>query len=314
MTELAIRNDTPAASVAMYQTAAVERLAEWASSAQAAYTVAEKLVQTSFVPASFSRKAMEATAAILAGAEVGLSPMAALRSFDVIQGQAAPRAITLRAIVQSFGHEIELVESTATRCRMRGRRRDSQTWQSVTWTLDRAKDLGLTGKDNWKKQPQAMLVARATSELARLIAADAILGIGYTSEEIRDGLDTVNESVAGPTPDDVPAQETPASGTRRMSRRPKDDPETEPEPDAPQMITDAQSRKLHATLKDVGLVDRDSALAWMSNVIDVEIGSTKDLTKEQASQVIEALNVELQQQANAETDTDEPTFDVEPES
>ena len=285
MSELAIRTD-PAASVAMYQSAAVERLGEWATSAQAAYTVAEKLVQTSFVPASFSRKPMEATAAILAGAEVGLSPMASLRSFDVIQGQAAPRAITLRAIVQSFGHEIELVESTSTRCRVRGRRRDSQTWQSVTWTLDRARDLGLTGKDNWKKQPQAMLVARATSELARLIAADAILGIGYTSEEVRDGIETVNDAIAGPPPAESPtAEPEPATATKRMSRK-----RSEPEPETASMITDAQSRKLHALFRENELDDRDEALAWLSGVLGVEIGSTKDLTKEQASKAIDKLS------------------------
>ena len=175
----------PAAQVARVdaQTIAVQRLTEWAHSADAAYAIAEKLVQSSFVPVGFKGKPVEATAAILAGLEIGLQPMAALRSFDVIQGQAAPRAITLRAVVQSYGHEMVLVESTNTRCKMRGLRRGSTEWQSVTWTLDRAKDLGLTGKDNWKKQPGAMLVARATGELARLIAADAILGIAEQIKE-----------------------------------------------------------------------------------------------------------------------------------
>ena len=165
-----------------YQSRAVQRLGEWAQSADAAFRVAERLVQSAFVPVAFRGKPIEAAAAILAGSEVGLSPMAALRSFDVIQGQAAPRAITLRAVVQSFGHEVVVVESTATRCLMRGRRRGSSGWQQSLWTIDRAKDLGLTGKEGWKKQPTAMLVARATSEICRLVAADAILGIGYTTE------------------------------------------------------------------------------------------------------------------------------------
>jgi hypothetical protein len=33
--------------------------------------------------------------------------------------------------------------------------------------------------------PQAMLAARATSEVCRLVAADAILGMPYSSEESR---------------------------------------------------------------------------------------------------------------------------------
>ncbi|NUS58000.1 MAG: hypothetical protein HOV66_24590, partial [Streptomycetaceae bacterium] len=89
----------PAAYQPDYQSRAVQRLGEWAQSADAAFRVAERLVQSAFVPAAFRGKPIEAAAAILAGSEVGLSPMAALRSFDVIQGQAAPRAITLRAVV-----------------------------------------------------------------------------------------------------------------------------------------------------------------------------------------------------------------------
>ena len=215
----------PATYVPDYQSRAVARLSEWAQSAEAAYVVAERLVQSSFVPAGFKGKPIEAAAAILAGSEVGLSPMAALRSFDVIQGQAAPRAITLRAIVQSFGHEV-VVESTATRCLMRGRRRGSSEWQQSLWTLDRAKDLGLTSKDGWKKQPTAMLVARATSEICRLVAADAILGIGYTTEELNDGATGDPWDTA-----EQPSEPTPApAATRTMSRR-RATPEPEQEPD-----------------------------------------------------------------------------------
>lgn len=288
MSELAIRDDR--ASVAYipdYQTQAVHRLADWAESAQAAYGVAERLVQSSFVPASFKGKAVEAAAAILAGLEVGLQPMAALRSFDVIQGQAAPRAITLRAIVQSFGHQIELVESTATRCRMRGKRRDSDTWQSVTWTMDRAKDLQLTGKDNWKKQPQAMLVARATSEICRLIAADAILGIGYTAEEIVDGVESAADVSVGEVPQPVEPVE---SGTRRMSRR-KPAPEPEPETVEVELITDPQMKKMQALFAEKGFRDSDDRHAFVLQVCDIEVASSRDLTKQQASRVIDRLEL-----------------------
>jgi hypothetical protein len=199
------------------QEAAVARLAEWANAADAAHRIAETLVQTSFCPDSFKHKAGEATAAILAGLEVGLQPMASLRSFDIIQGQAAPRAVTLRAIVQAGGHEVELVESTATRCKMRGKRRGSTDWQTITWTIDRARDLGVTGKSNWRSQPQAMLVARATSEICRLVASDAILGMGgYSVEEVADDgrVDQLPAEVTTPV----------ANGTRRLTRKRADAP------------------------------------------------------------------------------------------
>ncbi len=161
-------------------------LITWAESANAAYGIAERLVKTSFVNEQFKNKAAEATAAILAGAEVGLSPMASLRSFDIIQGVAAPRAMTLRAIVQSAGHEMWVEQSTDDKAIVCGRRRGSERVERAVWTMQRAQRLKLTGKDNWQKQPQAMLLARATSECARLVAADAILGVPYAAEEIED--------------------------------------------------------------------------------------------------------------------------------
>ncbi|QYF98487.1 hypothetical protein [Microbacterium sp. PAMC21962] len=153
---------------------------------QVAYEIASRLVTTSFVPQSYANKPQEAAAAIVAGQGVGLGPMESLRSIDIIQGTPAMRAIALRAIVVSAGHEMWLEESTATRCVYAGRRRGSDVIQRSTWDMQRAQAMNLTGKDNWRKQPGAMLVARATAECARLVAADALLGIPYSSEELQD--------------------------------------------------------------------------------------------------------------------------------
>src|SRR5690349_9604882 len=117
------------------QVSAVAALVEWAQGAQAAYQVAENLVNTSFCPKHYVGKPHEATAAILAGLEVGLQPMAALRAFDPIQGVAAPKAITLRAIVLSKGHSLDLVESSPTRAVVVGRRNRTGAPQRSEWTI-----------------------------------------------------------------------------------------------------------------------------------------------------------------------------------
>lgn len=271
--------------------ASLARLALWAESATAAYRVADQLVKTSFVPDGFKGKPYEATAAILAGVEVGLSPMAALRSFDVIQGQAAPRAITLRAIVQSHGHDMELVEASDTRCRMRGRRRGAHEWTTVLWTIERAKSLGLTGKQNWKAQPQAMLIARATSELARLIAADAILGIGYTAEEIVDGTGSAPATATTAAPDDAPA---PPDGSKRLSRarrKPTEPAPTEPVDDT--RPSEAQTAKIMATFGELGYGGanlRTERLSLTSALIGRRIESTNEVTRDEASRLIDQLD------------------------
>ena len=316
MTELETYDDARN-GMAQYQTAnqpkirprTVARLTEWAQSAQAAHEVATSLVQTSFVPDAFRGKAHEATAAILAGDEVGLSPMASLRAFDIIQGTAAPRAITHRAVVQAQGHEVWQVEATDTRAVFRGRRAGSNVIQESVWTIERARQLGLTGKHNWKVQPKAMLIARATSEVCRLIASDALMGMPFSVEELADG----------PLPELQPPAEQdktqPSTPTRRTAQRrtqprqatPQPEPPPEPaeEPQGPPLpgedgyadeapepepgITKPQSDKLHALFGNAGIKNRDTKLQAASLIVGRELGSSADLTKREASRLIDQL-------------------------
>lgn len=280
----------------------VARLIQWAEAARAAFSLAEMLCATSFCPESFRGKPQEGAAAICAGGEVGLSPMAALQAFDIIQGRAAPRAITLRAVVQSKGHDMELVDSTSARCVMRGRRVGKEQWQQITWTIDRAKQLKLTGKPNWQNQPTAMLLARATSELARLIAADAILGIPYSYEELQDGFESEDERparrtvkrapartalTASPAPDAAPSAPAPAVAQEGPPLPGEEEQEADAAPPSP--ITDPQMAKMHACFNDVGITERDDRLAYAAEVIGRDITTSKELTVGEASAVIEAL-------------------------
>lgn len=161
-------------------------LSSWAADAHEIAKVAVNLAKTAFVPSSYNRDPAQITAAILTGIEVGLKPMAALRAIDIIQGTPALKAVAMRALAQSAGHEIWVEEATETRAIVCGRRKGSDHVERSVWTIDRATKLGLAGKDNWRKQPGAMLIARATSELVRLIAADVVLGVPYSSEELAD--------------------------------------------------------------------------------------------------------------------------------
>lgn len=172
-----------------YARPADSELEQWARDLHQAYQAARSLVTTSFVPQSYKAKPEEAAAAIMTGAELGLSPLAALRSIDIIQGTPALRAIAMRALVQSKGHDIWVEESTETRAIVCGRRQGSDHVERVVWSQDRAQRLGLMSKDNYRKQPGVMYIARGTGEVARLIAADVLLGVPYTVEEIQDGID-----------------------------------------------------------------------------------------------------------------------------
>ncbi|MGV2386374.1 MAG UNVERIFIED_CONTAM: hypothetical protein LOD86_14085, partial [Thermobifida fusca] len=86
-------------------------LITWALAARQAHAIAESLARTSFVPRSLQGRPADITAAILTGQELGMQPMAALRSLDIIQGTPSLRAHAMRALVQRAGHQIQLVES-----------------------------------------------------------------------------------------------------------------------------------------------------------------------------------------------------------
>jgi len=205
-------------------TAGTTALMAWAQEADLAYQMAQKLANTSFVPQSLRGKPGDITAAILAGQELGLKPMATLKSIDIIQGTPALRAHAMRGILQAQGHEIELVESTDTHCKMRGRRKDSEAWQEVEWTIDRARLMGLLGKDQWKKNPKGMLVARATGDICRLIASDALHGMPYASEELDSRPNITVQQVAPAKPLSVAAltnPPTPAGVQRTVTADPE---------------------------------------------------------------------------------------------
>jgi hypothetical protein len=114
----------------------------WARQATAAAVYAERVCSTTMAPQQYRGKPAEAAAAILAGAELGFSPMASLRAFDNIQGTPAPKAMTLRAVVQAAGHQIRIVESTAERAVVDGRRKGETEWNAPSiWDVERAKKL-----------------------------------------------------------------------------------------------------------------------------------------------------------------------------
>lgn len=190
MTELAVPETNAAVAVPAQQlpapapTAGTNALMAWAQEADIAYQMATKLAATSFVPQSLRGKPGDIAAAILAGSELGLKPMATLKSIDIIQGTPALRAHAMRGLLQSQGHKIELIESRDDYCKMRGQRNDSEAWQVVEWDTARAQRMGLLSKDQWKKNPKGMLVARATGDICRLIASDALHGMAYVSEEL----------------------------------------------------------------------------------------------------------------------------------
>jgi hypothetical protein len=273
------------------------RLVAWAGAASAAHQLASSLTRTSFVPKAFQGNAGDATAAIILGDELGLSPLSALRSIYIISGTPALYARTMVALAMSKGHEVWTESSTDREVIVCGRRRGSEHIERVAWTIDRARKAGYTNNKKYDSDPQAMLWAKAAGEVARKIAPDVLAGVPHSVEDLElEDQPTAKVTRAPRTVQRQPKPEVPEPefdeelskaeyATEASAREPV-------KAAADVMITDAQSKKLHALLREAGITDREVGLAYIGDVIGHEIGSSKELTKAEASKAIEQIAAE----------------------
>lgn len=197
-----------------------------------AYELAEKIAGTEFVPSALRNKPDAVLAAILTGHELGIGPMQSLAKIHVIEGRPAMAAELMRALVLAGGHDLWVIESNATRCTMGAKRAGSSREATFTWTMDDAKRAGLDGRQNWRKYPRAMLLARCTSEVIRAVFPDVVSGVSYSTEELSDG-DLFDE-------EDIPAVNV-GGGKRAKARRPATAPAEIVDQAAPSEATDTSA-------------------------------------------------------------------------
>jgi hypothetical protein len=146
------------------------------------WRLAQRISRTAFA-GDYRGRPDDAFAAILAGREAGLAPMQSLTGIHVIDGRPAFSPELMRALVARAGHRLDVLEATDQRCTLAGVRADTGAGAQVTWTIADAQRAGIAGKGAWRTYPRAMLAARATAELCRLLWPDIIAGLSYTDEE-----------------------------------------------------------------------------------------------------------------------------------
>ena len=132
--------------------------------APGAWDMAKSIANTEFVPDSLRGKPHSIMACVLFAHELNVGPMEGLRVIHVIKGTPALSGELMRALVLREGHMIQPASMSSTKVTMVGRRHDQPDMPAteVTYTMDDAKRAGLDGRENWRKHPQAMLMARAS--------------------------------------------------------------------------------------------------------------------------------------------------------
>lgn len=130
------------------------------------------------------RSEAEAYVKVVAGAEMGIGPMAAMTGINVIQGKPTLSANLLAAQVKRHPrYDYRVLEHSGTICKIEFRENGEAIGVSE-FTIADAQRAGVAGGQNWKKYPAAMLFARALTQGVRWYAPDVTSGPAYTPEEV----------------------------------------------------------------------------------------------------------------------------------
>jgi hypothetical protein len=114
----------------------------------------------------------------------GMHPARAVQEFHIVQGRPAMKADAMLARFQRAGGKVDWHDYTDTK--VSGTFSHAQGGSVIIeWTFEQARKIGLTGKDNWKNYPRAMLRARCISEGVRTVFPGIAQGM-YTVEEVGD--------------------------------------------------------------------------------------------------------------------------------
>jgi hypothetical protein len=140
--------------------------------------------KSGLVPESLRGKANDVFLTVMTGLDFGFKPTQAFNLVYIVKGRPSLSAEGMRARLFQLGHEFEVVESSADKCVVRGRRAGAEKWHEAEFTGEQAKKAGLSGQ-NWTAYREDMLFARATTRLCKRYFPDVTNGLP-SSEELFD--------------------------------------------------------------------------------------------------------------------------------
>lgn len=132
----------------------------------------------------------QAVVKILAGRELGVPAMAALRGIHVIKGKAEIGAGLLAAMVKASGrYDYRVQEHSDQSCLLSWYENGNPVGVSEFTMADAKRAKLLKPDSNWEKFPKAMLFARALTAGQRAYAPDIAIGAVYAEGEIPSDMD-----------------------------------------------------------------------------------------------------------------------------
>lgn len=126
---------------------------------------------------------------ILAGKELGLSPLQSLNSFYFVAGKLGIVAQAMGALVKKSGkYDYKIDSHTEQECvvsfyKVNG---DKEKLGESKFDIKMAAKAGLANKSGWKNYPMNLLFARALMNGVRWYCPDAVAAFTYSVEELQD--------------------------------------------------------------------------------------------------------------------------------
>jgi hypothetical protein len=276
------------------------------------------IANTEFVPRDLRGNLPAIMACVATGRALGIADITALRSIHIIDGRPTYSAELMVMLARRAGHSIQ-GEVEEGRAVVRGKRLDNGDEMTVTWTLAMAERAGLLGKQNWRKYPEAMLWARAVSQLCRELFADCFAGATYVPEELEEsaGEPTAGHQHGAGSRDEPVSQDgiEPASPADEIAAEVFGDDVAITSADDGKPATAAQLKKLNLM---VGPMEQDmkrrvyaTVASWRvkgTDALILELGGVYDgalhwpplrdtLTKSEAHRLIDRLEAHAKEQA-----------------
>jgi hypothetical protein len=256
-----------------------------------------------FIPAALRGNLPAIGACVATGRALGLDDMTALRSIHVIDGKATFSAELMVMLARKGGHSI-VGDVSPTEVTVKGTRGDNKDSMTVTWTFEQAtkikrKGKALTEGDNWKNYPEAMLWARAASQLCRMLFADCYAGATYTPEELGAG-DVTADELQLEEPAAAPAAAEPEAEAEVEGEVVAE--QDEPVDEEPGEVTEEQRDRLLKLVTELTEAKPDVAVgAILTEKIKKEYGakSYNDLNGRQMDELLAYLEGELPKRKQA---------------
>jgi hypothetical protein len=275
-TQLATTEDQPKAPAKVAVTAGGKLAAFVPNSLEEAWRLAGALAASGMTPKAYGGDQNKIMVGIIAGAEVGLTPFAALQSIAVIGNNPSLWGDGALALVQASGLLDDMEETddgnTAT-CRLN--RQGRKTAIVRTFSMEDAKKAGLAGKAGpWTQYPARMRQMRARAFALRDGFSDVLKGL-HIAEEARD-----YSSMGAAVPTSAPLSAAMIIDQSRIGQAETNDGTLEPgNPVASEGPSDDQRGEQHNdtdTSAADDLIARIGAAAIIGDVIGIESSYQSD--------------------------------------